>query len=119
MTGILCFMTGILLGNSRSLDDATEVLLNDTASVNCYPNKSVSIQWHFKSFSNRLYAGERFQGTCRERCRLETGNDGSIILKIPKVKVEDAGWYFCSEESSGKRIGSTNITILRTKFACS
>lgn len=90
-----------------------EVFVNDTASIRCSPNRSTDIQWHFKTELDYVYAGGRFFLPYKGRFRLEKdATTGEFYLIIPNVTLEDAGVYLCQEEISGRRLSSTQLTVL-------
>lgn len=92
-------------------------IVGDNVSLSCYSNED--IQWHYNSMFNFVVAGGRLWGEFRDRFSMNNEIIGKYELNIHNVNMQDAGWYYCSEEISGRRIKSTHLTILAMSPVCS
>lgn len=108
---IVSLITYTILVN-KVLSDHIEVFKNDWVYLNC-KNSLVDIQWHFNSLTTYVYAGRRLVNGFRH-FQLNGTN-----LIIPNITLENAGWYYCSKETTGTRINSIQLTVLEKNPICS
>lgn len=97
-----------------------EVLVNDSAVINCSPNASVDIQWHFNSLNTSIYGGDQVDAAHKDRFSLEVDSTRETYnLIITGVRPEDAGVYYCSSHDAVQVISETHLTILYSDPVCS